>query len=146
MAVYTVPDAPWPIFSILLYFRLGSPTLTMVRSFSRISSSDIFFFLVLVRCWLGASLLAVGVVVEPTGGTTVVAAVVVVVVVAGVAVGEDGHAVDEVVVVGVVVVVVEAVCVAVGVIVVGTSAIVVAVSGISESVLLLVGVSGVSIV
>lgn len=28
---------------------MGSPTLTMVRSFSRISSSDIFFFLTVVR-------------------------------------------------------------------------------------------------
>uniref|UniRef100_A0A2M3ZSI9 Putative secreted peptide n=1 Tax=Anopheles braziliensis TaxID=58242 RepID=A0A2M3ZSI9_9DIPT len=51
IAVYTVPDAPWPIFSILLYFRFGSPTLTIVRSFSRISSSDIFFFFKLAaRC------------------------------------------------------------------------------------------------
>ena len=35
---------PWPIFSILLYLRVGSPIDTIVRNFSRISSSDIFFF------------------------------------------------------------------------------------------------------
>ena len=35
---------PWPIFSILVYFRLGSPMETMVRNFSMISSSVIFFF------------------------------------------------------------------------------------------------------
>ena len=64
IAVYTVPDAlceninekfvakkknlkyayPCPIFYILVYLRLGSPTLTINRNFSRISSSDIFFF------------------------------------------------------------------------------------------------------
>ena len=37
---------PWPIFSILVYFRLGSPMETMVRNFSMISSSVIFFFFV----------------------------------------------------------------------------------------------------
>ena len=35
---------PCPIFSIFVYFLLGSPTLTMVLKRSRISSSDIFFF------------------------------------------------------------------------------------------------------
>uniref|UniRef100_A0A336LUL9 CSON004779 protein n=1 Tax=Culicoides sonorensis TaxID=179676 RepID=A0A336LUL9_CULSO len=45
IAVYTVPEAPCPIFSIFVYFLVGSPTLTIVLSFSRISSSDIFFFL-----------------------------------------------------------------------------------------------------
>lgn len=34
---------PWPIFSILAYLRFGSPTLTIVRSFSSISSSLSFF-------------------------------------------------------------------------------------------------------
>ena len=53
IAVKTVPEAPWPICSSLVYLRLGSPTETIVRSFSRISSSDIFFFLIWpgVRCW-----------------------------------------------------------------------------------------------
>ena len=44
---------PCPIFSILVYFRLGSPTETIVRSFSRISSSVIFFFL--VRSFFGGA-------------------------------------------------------------------------------------------
>lgn len=35
---------PCPIFSILVYFLLGSPTDTMLLSRSRISSSLIFFF------------------------------------------------------------------------------------------------------
>ena len=39
-----VATYPCPIFSILVYFLLGSPTDTMVRSFSRISSSVIFLF------------------------------------------------------------------------------------------------------
>lgn len=55
IAVYTVPEAPWPIFSILVYFRFGSPTETMVRSFSKISSSDIFFFLALAALVLGVA-------------------------------------------------------------------------------------------
>ena len=41
---HTLPEAPWPICSILVYFLLGSPTVTMVRSFDKISSSVIFFF------------------------------------------------------------------------------------------------------
>lgn len=36
---------PWPILRIFVYFLLGSPTDTMLRNFSNISSSDIFFFL-----------------------------------------------------------------------------------------------------
>lgn len=40
---------PWPILSCLVYFLLGSPTETMLLSFSKISSSDIFFFF--CSCW-----------------------------------------------------------------------------------------------
>jgi len=39
---------PCPIFSIFVYFLLGSPIETIVLSLSRISSSDIFF----LRCLL----------------------------------------------------------------------------------------------
>lgn len=66
MAVYTVPDAPWPIFSILAYFLVGSPTLTIVLSFSKISSSVIFFFLAELRVWF------VGGSVWPVGDVTIV--------------------------------------------------------------------------
>ena len=51
-AVYTVPEAPWPIFSILLYFLVGSPTLTICLSCAITSASDIFCFLSLL--WVAA--------------------------------------------------------------------------------------------
>lgn len=41
---------PCPILSILVYFLLGSPIDTIVRSFSSISSSVIFFFLGRLSC------------------------------------------------------------------------------------------------
>ena len=54
IAVNTVPDAPCPIFSILVYFLLGSPTETIVFNRSSISSSHIFFFFGLSLAFLGA--------------------------------------------------------------------------------------------
>lgn len=41
--IFEIVSYPWPIFSILAYFLFGSPTLTIVRNFSKISSSLSFF-------------------------------------------------------------------------------------------------------